>query len=78
MANCGADAAPDEDHYLRVRWAEGCTTPGSSGSGLFLEDGRLVGTLLGGTSDGANPAGPDNYGSFPAAYDAALHRWLGP
>jgi lysyl endopeptidase len=64
LDNCGDDADFDQAHYLRVQWVSGCTAPGSSGSGLFLEDGRLVGTLLGGTSGPGNPSGKDSYGKF--------------
>jgi lysyl endopeptidase len=67
LDNCGDDADFDQAHYLRVQWARGCTVPGSSGSGLYLEGGRLVGTLLGGTSGPENPSGMDSYGRLRVA-----------
>ena len=78
ILHCGNGADPDATHYVRVEWDGGTTLPGSSGSGLFLPDGRLVGVLSGGFGDCANPGGPDDYGRFDLPYRAALHRWLGP
>jgi len=78
VAYCGEQADPDELHYLRVRWSIGATSPGSSGSGLFLDTGQLVGVLSGGFSRCDNPGGDDDYGRFDLAYRQALHRWLGP
>ena len=78
VEDCGADPDAGEAHFLRVTWAQGVTAGGSSGSGLFLVSGELVGTLFGGFSRCDNPHGPDDYGRFDLAYRAALHRWLGP
>ena len=78
VAYCGEQADPDELHYLRVRWSSGATSAGSSGSGLFLEIGQLVGVLSGGFSRCDSPGGSDDYGRFDLAYREALHRWLGP
>jgi lysyl endopeptidase len=74
---CGEGADPESIHYLRVRWARGATLPGSSGSGLFLGTGELVGALSGGFSRCGSPDGPDDYGRFDLPYRAALYRWLG-
>jgi lysyl endopeptidase len=65
VAYCGADAEPDGVHYLRVAWSRGATEAGSSGSGLFLADGRLVGMLSGGFSGCGEAEGVDDY------------RWVG-
>ena len=79
VEDCGADPEEaDEAHYLRVTWSQGITSAGSSGSGLFLTTGELVGTLFGGYSRCDHPDGPDDYGRFDLAYRGALYRWLGP
>jgi hypothetical protein len=75
---CGEDADPDGLHYLRVDWDRGVTEPGTSGSGLFLPSGALVGILSGGFGNCERPRGPDDYGRFDLAYEAALRRWLSP
>lgn len=74
---CGDGADPEATHYLRVRWSKGTTLRGSSGSGLFLETGQLVGDLSGGLSRCDNREGPDDYGWFDLPYRKALYRWLG-
>jgi hypothetical protein len=78
VACCGETANPGELHYLRVRWSVGATSGGSSGSGLFLETGQLVGVLPGGFSHCDNQGGSDDYGRFDLAYREALRRWIGP
>ena len=77
VAYCGEDAQPDEAHYLRLRWDEGVVDSGSSGSGVFLSTGQLVGVMTGGFGDCEQQQGPDDYGRFDLAYRAGLHRWLG-
>ena len=74
---CEGGGADDAGHYLRVRWEQGRTDVGSSGSGLFLPSGELVGVLSGGFGDCAGTPGPDHYGRFDLAYRAGLSRWLG-
>jgi hypothetical protein len=59
VSYCGEQADAEEVHYLRVHWSNGATSPGSSGSGLFLETGQLVGVLSGGFSRCDNPGGGD-------------------
>jgi hypothetical protein len=55
----------------------GITEPGSSGSGLFLNNGHyLIGQLYGGSSSCSNP-GTDFYGRLDIAYTAGLSAWLG-
>jgi len=73
---CGAGPDPEAIHYLRVNWDKGVVDVGSSGSGLFLPTGQLVGTLSGGFGDCEKQQGPDDYGRFDLAYRAALHNWL--
>ncbi len=79
VAYCGEDAEPDSIHYVGVTWAEGLTSPGSSGAGAFRADsGELVGVLTGGLSACEAPGGPDDFGRFDWAYRDGLCRWLGP
>jgi lysyl endopeptidase len=70
----GADLASSD--HLQVGWSSGTTEPGSSGSGLFLNNGQyLVGTL-----HAASPAcGSDPYafyGRFDLAYADGLAPYL--
>ena len=74
---CPDAADSDASHYLETVWSTGVTAPGSSGAGLFLASGQLIGTLNGGFSRCDNPHGPDNFGRFDIPYQDALHRWLG-
>jgi lysyl endopeptidase len=48
---CGDHRGPETVHYLRVSWSTGATEAGSSGSGLFLPNGELVGILSGGVDN---------------------------
>lgn len=54
----------------QVRWARGVTEQGSSGSGLWNQDRRLVGTLSGGSSSCSNPGGSDIYARFERGWTA--------
>lgn len=62
------------DRFYSVQWIAGRTEGGSSGSGLFSEPGRLVGTLFGGyrppTGQTKCDVNPDYsfYGRFATAY----------
>lgn len=62
--------------FLEVAFSSGNTEPGSSGSGLFLNGGYLVGTLYGG--GGICGGDLSDYGRFDLAYNAALRQWLNP
>lgn len=70
-------AAPNASTFYKVRWSkEGITETGSSGSGMFLDDGKyLVGAVYGGDSSCADGA-VDYYGRFDVVYNAALRTWL--
>ncbi|TJY63086.1 hypothetical protein E4T66_05085 [Sinimarinibacterium sp. CAU 1509] len=68
-------------------WSQGVTEPGSSGSGLWNQNHRLVGTLSGGSSgcDGSSGNGLDDYYARIAtqwkannAASGQLKAWLDP
>lgn len=74
---------------IEVNWAQGVTEPGSSGSGLWNQNQRVVGVLSGGAStcgvlptllNPGTPAanGPDYYGRLDLAWDAGLSSHLSP
>lgn len=85
------DSPLDGVNRWRVpNWNDGITEPGSSGSPLFSEFGRVVGQLYGGVascsnlSDG-NPSNDfDEYGKFSTSWNAGtsndqkLEPWLDP
>jgi lysyl endopeptidase len=72
---CNGDYSGNATFYS-VGWREGTTESGSSGSGLFLDNGRyLIGQLYGGTGSCTEP-GADYYGRFDVAYNAGMARWL--
>ena len=74
---CSNTFVPDAKFYS-VGWTSGVTNAGSSGSGLFLDNGRyLVGQLFGGTSSCAARSAGDYYARFDVTYRSALSRWLG-
>jgi hypothetical protein len=63
--------------FFETTWSSGITEPGSSGSGLFLDNGHyLIGQLYGG-SGACGASGTDFYGRFDAAYNAGLASYLG-
>jgi len=68
-------------------WETGVTEPGSSGSPLFNQDGRIIGQLFGGgaaCSGTDNNGQPDWYGRFDVSWDFGsspsnrLKDWLDP
>ena len=67
-----------------IRWAQGTTEVGSSGSGLFNQSRRLVGVLSGGDASCSNPGGTDYFGRLVRAWQAGntssgqLKAWLDP
>lgn len=73
----------NDSHWRVSRWDSGTTEPGSSGSGLFDTQGRLIGTLSGGAATCSNPV--DDYFSrlnqswthLPAP-ESQLKAWLDP
>jgi len=63
--------------FYAIDWASGVTEQGSSGSGLFLNNGKyLIGQLYGGNGTCDAP-GNDWYGRFDVAYgNGNLGQWL--
>lgn len=61
--------------YHKVIWSSGTTEPGSSGSGLFNNSRRLVGSLRGGAASCSNSSAPDWYGRFDLSY-ASISQWI--
>lgn len=45
----------DDSHWKVAEWADGTTEPGSSGAGLFLNNGAFIGSLSGGAATCSNP-----------------------
>ena len=84
-ANCTTGASfscmtggATSSQYYAVRWRDGITQGGSSGSGLFLDEGKyLIGTLYGGSSSCATPTSADFYGRFDVTYNEVIRDWLG-
>ncbi len=65
-----------------ANWEDGTTEPGSSGSGLWDQNGRLIGQLYGGSASCQSNT-DDNYGRFDVSWNGAssstrLRDWLDP
>ena len=71
-------------HLMISSWDRGVTEGGSSGSGIWNRDRRLVGQLSGGASSCDAPQEPDWYGRMFSNFTAvaspltSLGRWLDP
>ena len=70
-------------HWLINRWEEGATEEGSSGAGLFTQDGYIIGALSGGSATCTTPV-RDFFSRFNKAWDyfseenKQLKCWLDP
>ena len=62
--------------FYSVSWSQGRTEGGSSGSALF-SDGRVIGTLYGGSSRCQAPRGLSYYGRFDKFFADGAAQWLG-
>ncbi|WP_127844779.1 T9SS type A sorting domain-containing protein [Psychroflexus aestuariivivens] len=78
---------PQMQIWLINEWELGVTEPGSSGSALFNQDGKIIGQLAGGTaacSGTSDNGGLDFYGRFDVSWDygnsssSRLRDWLDP
>ncbi|UJS25112.1 trypsin-like serine peptidase [Thiothrix winogradskyi] len=76
----GYSVMPDDNgDFSNVLWHTGITAPGSSGSGIWVEQGGkhyLNGSLLGGSSSCTSPDAPDEYSRFERTWPFISH-WLG-
>lgn len=64
-------------YWFGVRWNDGVTEGGSSGSGAYrASDQKLMGVLTCGASSCSNPTGLDGYGRFVRAYNAGFSDYL--
>lgn len=70
--NCSGNSG----NFYRVKWSQGTTERGSSGSAIF-KDNLVIATLYGGSAV-CSTTSPDYYGRFDVAFNAALKRWLSP
>lgn len=67
--------------FLEVKWSQGTTEGGSSGSAVFYGIGGqryVTGQLYGGSASCSNPNGSDFYGRFDLPYKEKLKEWLNP
>lgn len=63
------DGTPgDGTHWRVIRWHDGTTEPGSSGSGIWDEDRRIVGQLHGGSASCEQPEESDWYGRLSRSW----------
>jgi fimbrial isopeptide formation D2 family protein len=80
ISGCASGLPGQCQNFTNVRWHNGTTEPGSSGSGLWTgppSDPRLVGTLTGGAASCSNPSGTDYYGSFSLTYSMISYLLTG-
>ncbi|GAB2805458.1 hypothetical protein GCM10027276_02740 [Comamonas piscis] len=61
--------------YYSVRWSQGTTEGGSSGSSLF-RNGRVVANLYGGGASCLAPNASDYYGRFDKVFSDRIWNWL--
>ena len=61
-----------------VSWSQGTTEPGSSGSGLYNQNQRIVGVLSGGNASCSNSDGSDYFGRLDLAWNSGLKNFLDP
>jgi hypothetical protein len=69
------------DVWFMDSWDDGVTEPGSSGSPLFDQNGRIIGQLYGGAAacSGTNNNGQyDFYGRFGTSWDLGVKEILSP
>ncbi|KAK9834175.1 hypothetical protein WJX81_005389 [Elliptochloris bilobata] len=68
---------PNDATHFEVRWGQGATEGGSSGSPLIdANSGRVVGVLTGGFSNCMQPMAPDYYGRLSKAWAGGLEYFL--
>ena len=77
VGNGGVTCSPGnaQSDYLNISWSKGITEGGSSGSSIFV-NGRVVGTLSGGSSSCTASGGSDVYSRFDRAFNSPIGNWL--
>jgi hypothetical protein len=75
----GHKAAPDPGFpdFTIVRWSDGVTEEGSSGSPLLNTQHQVIGQLYGGRSACDNLSAPDIFGRFDISYPS-MQPWIDP
>ncbi|TQV70914.1 hypothetical protein FLL45_21545 [Aliikangiella marina] len=79
-----SNVSPNGTHFRVGNWEDGTTEGGSSGSGIWNADKRLVGTLHGGSASCDAPNAPDWYGRLHIQWtgdnspQTELKHWLDP
>lgn len=63
------DPSDPEAMFIVTQWREGTTEGGSSGSAIYDQQQRVVGSLYGGLASCETPDSPDRYGRFDRAYE---------
>ncbi|ARU03838.1 hypothetical protein CCO03_03295 [Comamonas serinivorans] len=72
-SNTNTSSAP----FYQVKWSDGTTEGGSSGSGLLkLSSGQLIGTLYAGSASCSNQGGSDYFGRLDWGFNNGINRWL--
>jgi lysyl endopeptidase len=75
VANTVTIGGQTAESWQVLVWDQGTTEQGSSGSGLWNQNGLLVGQLFGGAANCTNSV-DDHYGRFDVSYPL-LEPWLG-
>jgi len=84
MVSSGTWQHGAENAHWNVKYSQGATQGGSSGSPLYDRDGLIIGTLTGGNNDCNTPDGKDSYGKLwyhwdqSANPDSHMKKYLDP
>ncbi|MCC6157286.1 MAG: trypsin-like peptidase domain-containing protein [Deltaproteobacteria bacterium] len=70
------DQVGGDTNFWEVRYTDGSTEGGSSGSPLFNDDMLVVGQLYGGSAWCTNMNGTDEFGKFSRSWDLGIEPWL--
>lgn len=70
------DQVGGNTNFWEVRYTDGSTEGGSSGSPLFNDDMLVVGQLYGGSAWCTNMSGTDDFGKFSRSWTLGIEPWL--
>jgi hypothetical protein len=75
----GHKVAPESGYpeFTAIRWSDGVTEEGSSGSPLLNSEHQVIGQLYGGLSACDNLSGIDVFGRFDISYPS-MQQWIDP